>query len=316
MRTQLLFFTTLFIFSACNEDRFIQELEVELPDVDSQLAVTATLSAADTTLSVFVSRTVSSLAPADADAPVADATIRLTRDGESLGDFALAPQDQPDKNGRSGDYRLANAAGLLVPGTTYQLEVSAPGFAPTMGSQILPDTASIGEASVTPEGYIDTDGSRLDELAFTLNDLVGERSYYRLSVSILFEEPFENELGEPDTIRYKQKTYPLTNDPTIQEGWVEGLYFTDGAFQDRSTVIRLGLYRPRFFGNDAIRFLGYVIQLDNLTQDYYNYERSVDAYQRARDNPFAEPVNIVGNLDGGPGIFGLSGRVERLVPAE
>ena len=316
MRSLLFSLFGLVFLIACNEDKFLKELEVDLPEVDSQLAVTATLQSDDEELQVFVSRTASTLAPVEADAPVADATIRLTRDGVSLGDFTFAEQSEPDEDGRSGFYRLPNAGDLLTSGATYELEVTAPGFDPTQGTQTLPDTARIVSTEITPEGFIDVDGERLDELTIRIDDLSGVRNYYRLDIGILYLETFDNGAGGQDTFRYQQNIYPVTNDPTIEEGWVSGLYFTDSAFEDREVDIRLGVYRPQFFGNDQVSLEGYVIELSNLTQDFYNYERSRDAYQQSRDNPFAEPVTIVGNLDGGPGIFGMSGTVTRLVPIE
>ena len=314
MRTLLFSLATLFSFSACNEDKFLKELEVDLPDVDSQLAVTATMSDADEELRVFVGRTATTLAPADADAPVENAIIRLTRDGQSLGDFTFADPDTPDEEGRSGFYRLPNTDGLLVTDATYELEVTAPGFEPTMGTQTLPDTGRIVSIAIEPEGFIDTDGERLDELTLRIDDIKGVRNYYRLDISVQYVETFENQQGEMDTFRYVQNIYPVTNDPTIEEGWISGLYFTDSAFEDREVIIRLGVFRPRFFGGTQTTIDGFRVELNNLTQDFYNYERSRDAYQQARDNPFAEPVTIVGNLDGGPGIFGLSGQTSRLIP--
>jgi len=45
-----------------------------------------------------------------------------------------------------------------------------------------------------------------------------------------------------------------------------------------------------------------------LTEDAYRYGISQEAFINARDNPFAEPVNIHNNVTGGYGYFVVANR--------
>ena len=304
------------LFAACGE-KFLKELEVDLPDVESQMAVTATFGSTDTELQLFVGRTAGTLAPDTDDTPVRDATVVLLRDEVPVGTFAFADRDRPNEDGASLYYYLPTPDGL-APGT-YTLEVDAPDFDPVRGSQTLPDTARIRDAVITPDGFVSTDGQRYDELTMRIDDVPGARSYYRLQVFTRVTEVFDPDgSGQLDTFTFSNPSFPVTNNPTLEEGFEAGLYFTDATFEDGTLNLRIGINRTISFsgGLEPGTTLDYVVLLDHLTQDYYNYARSVDAFRSARDNPFAEPVNIVGNLDGGPGIFGLSGRTSRFFELE
>ena len=45
------------------------------------------------------------------------------------------------------------------------------------------------------------------------------------------------------------------------------------------------------------------VKLLHINKDYYNYIRSLNTYENAADNPFAEPVNLYTNVNNGYGLF-------------
>ncbi|MDX5319932.1 MAG: DUF4249 family protein, partial [Bacteroidota bacterium] len=45
-------------------------------------------------------------------------------------------------------------------------------------------------------------------------------------------------------------------------------------------------------------------ELMSLDEHLYKYQTTFDAAESAQDNPFAEPVIIYSNIEGGIGIFG------------
>jgi hypothetical protein len=48
-----------------------------------------------------------------------------------------------------------------------------------------------------------------------------------------------------------------------------------------------------------------VVHLVHISREKYVYLRSLYQYQNADGNPFAEPVTVQGNFEGGVGLFSL-----------
>jgi hypothetical protein len=55
------------------------------------------------------------------------------------------------------------------------------------------------------------------------------------------------------------------------------------------------------------------LQLIHRAEDQMRYLRSRESYYNSEGNPFSEPVNVVGNVQGGYGIFAIETIDEREV---
>jgi hypothetical protein len=57
------------------------------------------------------------------------------------------------------------------------------------------------------------------------------------------------------------------------------------------------------FTNQQGRRMKPTVELLSINEDYFRYIKSVNSYDNALDNPFAEPVNVFSNIKNGYGFF-------------
>ena len=268
-------------FTSCSEDFFEQTVTIDVPEHTPQLAVTSKMTAGDTAVWVYVTHSQGILENGQAK-PIEDATVELYKDGQLM-------ETLPFQAERF--YAKALASPLLADGAEYQLKISAAGFDPVEAVQQMPSPVPITSAKYEAEGALDVDGERVDEISIEFQDPADEENFYELSVIVFADQ-------------WSDKVYLHQLDP-IAEDLGNSQFLKDNSFGGKKYTWRAGFY-PRNFqpGSDA----KILIQLYSVSRDKYFYERSVYLSQDANDNPFAEPVIIHGNMEGGKGIFSLSAR--------
>ncbi|MCB0557591.1 MAG: DUF4249 domain-containing protein [Lewinellaceae bacterium] len=290
---------SLFLLAGCDSDRFSQVVEVEIPEHESRLVLNARFSSLDTGVTALVANSLGILDTSAYDIPE-DAAVRLFRDGEWVGgDFFFLPDKL--KYFLSLDEPLGTAPRL------YRMEVSAPGYEPISAEQVMPVPASIQSLRVERDGAIDGEGRRADGIEVQLNDPADEENYYALA---FFYEISEGQPGG-DTITYSNPVYASTLDQVVQYGYHYEQVFTDKSFNGSSYTVSLYTYQgalPEGQGNARL-----VARLYTLSRDAFLYDLSLRQYYDALDNPFAEPVTVHSNIEGGYGIFALSSVAEESV---
>ena len=84
-------------------------------------------------------------------------------------------------------------------------------------------------------------------------------------------------------------------------------YFKDTLFDGRSHEIELSC---RFIEPEGRPFF---LQVLYISETFYDHLQSARLHDYTRDNPFAEPLNVYGNVENGYGIFaGYSSRTFEL----
>jgi hypothetical protein len=78
------------------------------------------------------------------------------------------------------------------------------------------------------------------------------------------------------------------------------IYFDDQLFDGQTKTAEIGLWDYVFYETDSAQI---EVHLEQLDPAFYKYVVSNEAYQSARNNPFAEPVQVYTNVTGGLGIF-------------
>ena len=53
----------------------------------------------------------------------------------------------------------------------------------------------------------------------------------------------------------------------------------------------------------SYKTLGVRVYLHNISKSYYYYRTSLELYQSASGNPFAQPVQVYSNIENGFGVF-------------
>lgn len=71
----------------------------------------------------------------------------------------------------------------------------------------------------------------------------------------------------------------------------------NGIMQSADGVYWTGKYRGKVLKQEI------TMHLLNIDKTYYDYYQSINQYELADDNPFSEPINIAGNINGGYGCF-------------
>jgi hypothetical protein len=79
------------------------------------------------------------------------------------------------------------------------------------------------------------------------------------------------------------------------------LLLKDEAFQGDEYEFRFFDY---YLTDSGAEYL--VVEIHSITEKMYQFMQSLKAYEDNIENPFAEPVTVVNNIENGYGIFGLS----------
>jgi hypothetical protein len=137
-----------------------------------------------------------------------------------------------------------------------------------------------------------------------INDPAGEKNYYILDVD---NPPVEVEFPEPGVYSFPAS---YDSEEEIIDGWIANInyqlgylitlsaYFSDKIFNGENLVFTI------FILKNEIALRRIYIKLYSISEGYYNYIKSLQEWNKNKDNPFAEPVIIYSNIVNGIGILG------------
>lgn len=288
----------LLLAMACGD--LSQVVDIPLPEHEPLPAVTVDLRSGDTAVYARVALSRGVLDPETATDLTA--WLALTRDGEPVVEREIA-LDRSD--GRTSELPLPAA----LPGAAadYRLSVRVGGFQEVTAEQRMPAPFTYRLVSYEADGAVDADGYRVDEMKLDLDDDGATTDYYGVR---LVTRPgdalncYQVWTADDDTWRevcdtfYNDRTeelYLTSQDPVLKPSSGYGMVFTDDAFNGTT-------YRVRVLADNYDR-APLRLEVYRLTEDAYRYALSRQAYEDAGDNPFAEPVNVHQNVDGGYGHF-------------
>jgi hypothetical protein len=230
----------------------------------------------------------------DAPDSVRDAQILVKRDGEPIGDFFYL--NNPEKPSEYlGDFFLSETVG-----SEYRLEASSPDYPEVYAVQQMPEKGRLVNMEYLGEAI----GSELDEEEFyeyeiTIKDEdAGAENYY----SIQFFE-YDSAFSDYDRIDI------FSDNPLLAPGLRRELLLDDITFNGGEIRIRIqSELSLEYFDEFEHRVLA--IRLISMTRDRFLYGVSYRRYRDSEDNPFAEPVTIHSNIQGGYGLFSVEQMVE------
>ncbi|GAB3708912.1 hypothetical protein GCM10027592_44600 [Spirosoma flavus] len=254
----------------------------------SKLVITCYLSPQDTILAVKITRSNTvvgdSLSLLQTGNNVTDATVTLS-DGSRTATLTynrVAPGDTL----KSRPYYSADIRSLpIAVGHTYTLRVTTPDGKSATSRCSIP--AAVPIKDVTLEAL-----NQRYFLRASWQDPANQTNYYQVS----------------GTFRYVS-----TNCKSCQIEAINNLSFDDdgrGLFSDAGldgTVIPSG--RSYLTANSIsdinaqFRSARAIINLLSIDQSYYLFQDAINRQRRSRNNPFAEPVLIPSNIEGGLGCF-------------
>ena len=192
---------------------------------------------------------------------------------------------------------------------TYNLEVTHPNYANVTSSDSLPSPITIN--SIDTSTIVDPiNGDRL-QITLDFEDPESAQNYY------LIETYSVNEylvIKNSDTTEYELDTIKqimILTDEVFQNGnspfRQQGL-FNDLLFNGQNKALELEIPYENYIGIEAgyewsYKTLSVRVYLHNISKSYYYYRTSLELYQSASDNPFAQPVQVYSNIENGFGVF-------------
>lgn len=203
-------------------------------------------------------------------------------------------------------------------GARYRLVAEHPGFEPVEASDVVPVPVPIlswDTATVEIENPFNTTTGL--EYRFTFADPAGEDNYYMVEV-IQAEEFYINYVLDPESGQFMADTVWLEqpfffnvgmntsdqviaseNDSFLGESLTFGdrFFFSDDLFEGstREFVVRI---------TEPLPTARFVLRLSTLSEAYYRYRVTERRFFDTNGDPFAEPVLVFSNVEGGLGIFG------------
>lgn len=176
-------------------------------------------------------------------------------------------------------------------GATYTLRGSYPGFPDASASQKIPFT-------VLPDSVIYIENAGLDQFGDPVS-----------AVDIYWQDPPDENNFYMARLLYDTILTITTRglwiesiDPSASR-YEEGITISDNTFNGESKRLRVTFYRNDFSASEP-KFL----EWSCITEDTYEYGRSLIRYWDSVDNPFVTPAQLYTNVDGGVGIFSLHKR--------
>ncbi|WP_338873418.1 DUF4249 domain-containing protein [Spirosoma sp. SC4-14] len=267
----------------------------------SKLVVSGFLSPQDTILAVKLtrSRTVvgdsiggfsSSDGPAANAGNVVNATVTIS-DGSRSVSLRYFADGQPY-------YSASTAFMPIVVGKTYTLTVLTAAGERATSSCMIPGPVALKRITFDS---IQAGQNRRYVVRASWQDLLGEPNYYQVLGVFRFITDCSSCANDPGYTEREEFTYLSFDDDNrgvFSDAGIDGSEIISGrSYLNGSTINQqlpfMAQYKKAFV----------TMNLYNVERSYYQYWSAVVRQRRVRNNPFAEPVLIPGNIQGGLGCF-------------
>jgi len=276
------------------------EIELDFNDFQPKLVINAQISA-DSGFVVVIGASTTPINPEPGDVP-ADLVVTLIDLGT----------DEPIEMYRENDQFLTGPTVTVKPGANYLIEASAPGYEPVQAittvpenvevEQVLVENFNIVESEVTPDKK---NVSYSLSFEFKNNDA----SY----LHFIFTQHTTITSGGVNPT--EELSYRLSPEFPEESGYVK--HVDDGILV---SIHELESYPIRFKFNDYTidavdEVLGELeVEVRTVSPEYYWYFVSLSRQLETLKDPFAEPVPVFTNVDGGLGNFsGYSSKTITLI---
>ncbi len=273
-------FSIVMFLTSC-EDFFEQTTTIDIPEHVSKLGVTALWIDEGNDMLVTVFASVGALEDENSSA-VSGATITLTENGNPIGTF--------EENSTTKGYYRPVSEITLTAGSTYELTVSAANFETVKATQVMPKKPIIKSAK-----YVTTN----NKLHVTISDRDGE-DFYVIGIMP----------GDTVGYAYVYSTSGIAEDSGLD---YERVILNDKTFSGNDLSQTFEAYVN---GSSTGNLDSVIVNLFDVTSDYYRLDRTFNASENSEDNPFAEPVILHRNFEKGFGVFALGARTSLKIPVK
>lgn len=187
-------------------------------------------------------------------------------------------------------------------GYRYDVEAAAPGFDKAEGSSAFPPLVRPFRVQLKRNVRVEQDRGPQDEISVTFADDGAATNQYlfriRRAGGSFADCVFTND---------KDVERLVYSEPFYTSECLDGdrLLVSDKNFNGatKTIVFYVNTYEMEAYADQQGNTLRPVLELLHINDDYFRYMKSVNAYDNAQDNPFAEPTNIITNVKNGYGFF-------------
>jgi len=193
-----------------------------------------------------------------------------------------------------------------VIGSTYSISAKHPSFDDVSATSSMPtkvEIANIDTSTISQFGYAELENK------ITFKDPENEDNYYSLKLNFNRISVIQFDTFPPDTSNDSWQLYYYSNESQFTDSWIytpDGIMFSDEFFDGREYTLSIISERPYIYDNPFEMVLSASIQyeLESISEDVYLYKKSLEAQNQSNFDPFAQPVQVFNNINGGFGIFG------------
>jgi hypothetical protein len=192
-------------------------------------------------------------------------------------------------------------------GFSYTVKVNAPGFTQVEAKTAVPSQSAIASVSRAKNARTNSNNVTYDEVTIKLND-PAETNFYLVQ---FFGASYGGGGTQPiycvstndkDVEPIGDNADPLATDNCYDGG---RLLLKDVNFNGAQKIVRFFVESMQLA--DYVEPTGKInrpyVKVMRVTEDYFRFLKSYSNYYSSNDNPFAEPVNVYGNVKNGYGIF-------------
>lgn len=248
--------------------------------------------------------------------------VRVTRSEAYTSRNRLSPVGDAAVEVRSSDGGVLNLAhrdsGLYAgtglrpdPEKPYTVRVDAEGFDRAEGSDRLPDPPAAG--SFTASSEVSASRSRTVAMRLTIDDPAGAANYYGLFVvQSRWRIGVAKGTVQPllPTLFSFESSDPIFNEESVLDflGEERRLYrdpfFDDMAFDgtQREVELQIRFQEPDVTADRQI-WRAFALVVVSVSENLFRYWTSANEQLTTGQNPFAEPIRVHSNIEGGLGIF-------------
>ncbi|QKZ15579.1 DUF4249 domain-containing protein [Spirosoma sp. KUDC1026] len=281
----------LFLLTGCGSLR--TEVNPEFLNRESgKLVVTGFLSPQDTVLAVKVSRSRTVLGDSintGATQNIQNAVVTIQEGGRLV---AL------NNKNNTADYYSIEARFLpIIAGRTYKLVVQTPGGERAESSCTIPSIVrldGIAFDSAIINQFFNQQKRYYVHASWT--DQPNQANYYQLTGLFQFINADSAGRREYRNVRFDAANGSLQSDEN-RDG--------DQIFSERAYISRIDVNSPAAQRSFSSRFRDAIVTVNllNIEKTYYQYQTAAGLQAQSSGNPFAEPVLIPSNIQGGLGCF-------------
>ncbi|MCB0643404.1 MAG: DUF4249 domain-containing protein [Phaeodactylibacter sp.] len=307
---KFLFLLALVSLMGC-ENFFDTEIELPTPEHNPVLAINSYITSTnDSIVGVRVSRTYGLFEDSPDEERIYDATVELFENGSLL--YSLEAFDESYGYNYKAD--LPAAFGGI--GKTYELRVSHPDYGTVSATQTMPIPVPLQEVEYRPLESNDFEQPN-GEVRLTFQDPAGEENYYEFLITNYCEFTIELPNGEILLDTFENSIYldqDFNVDPNLYMGFDgTALLISDRNFDGQTITIGPQFNSYGCFDAPNLVSQGFVVYWRTVTKDYFNYSTSLRDSESAAENPFAEPVSVYSNVEGGVGAVCLRSELRYFV---